>query len=184
MKLLLPIVFLLPGAALAHSNHMGEGALIAGISHPLSGLDHILAMLAVGLWAALLSGRAIWALPLSFVAAMIIGGLVGAVGLTIPGVEPGILASVLGIGAAISLAVRLPTPQAAALVAVFGVFHGHAHGIEGASYAILPYALGFTLSSMMLHGLGLVMGRALQATTLRLLGGLTFVSGLLITIGG
>lgn len=155
------------GAALAHPGH-DHGAL-AGLLHPLTGLDHVLAMLAVGLWGAQLGGRAQWLLPAGFVACLALGGALGMAGMALPMVEAGILASVLLLGALIGFAVRLPLLPSLAIVGVFALFHGFAHGIEmpvagnGASYA-----LGFVAASAALHCVGLVLGRfALPQSWLR-----------------
>lgn len=184
MKRILPILVMFPGAALAHTGHMEDLALVAGLAHPFGGLDHVLAMLAVGLWATMLGGRALWVLPVTFVSAMIAGGVTGTFGMPLPGVEHGILASTLVLGAAISLALKAPLSQAAVLVAVFGVFHGHAHGVEGPSSSLIPYAIGFALSSMILHLAGLLSGRLLHSAALRILGGATVLGGLAVAIGG
>src|SRR3546814_827787 len=116
--------------ALAHTYGVYGGGFGAGFSHPLGGLDHVLAMVAVGVWAAQIGGRAMWLVPAAFVAAMIGGGLVGMAGVPLPMVELGIVASVVLLGALIALQSRLPLPLSMALVALFALFHGHAHGLE------------------------------------------------------
>lgn len=167
---------LMPGAALAHEGH-GAG-LAAGLIHPLTGADHLLAMLAVGLWAASLGGRAVWALPLAFVGALATGAMAGMAGLALPGVEPGILASVVVLGALAALALRLPLAVAVAGVAGFGMLHGLAHGAE-VTGAFAPYAVGFTLTSLALHLAGLGLGRWSGAA--RVLGAGTAVAGLALS---
>lgn len=128
------------------------GGLMHGLEHPVSGLDHICAMLAIGLWAAQQSGKARWMLPVSFVAAMALGGFAGTAGLAFPGVEAGIAASVLILGLLISLAVRLPLLGAVPLVGLFAVFHGHAHGAEmAAGSSGLAFGCGFVLMTALLH---------------------------------
>lgn len=184
MKYYLTVFALLPAPALAHVGHIGDQVFMAGIAHPLSGLDHVMAMVAVGLWAASLGGRAIWALPIAFVMAMGFGGMAGALGLPLPGVEPGILASILVLGGAVSFALKASLAQASVLVAVFGLFHGYAHGAEGPSGGLLLYAAGFILSSLALHLLGLLAGRVLHAAALRVLGGATVFGALALAIGG
>ncbi|MFN3641498.1 MAG: HupE/UreJ family protein [Gemmobacter sp.] len=150
---------LVPAAALAHPGH-GEGdAFLSGVLHPLLGPDHLLAMVAVGLWAALAGRRAVWAYPAAFVAAMLAGGLIGAGAGAIAAVEPAILASVIALGAATALALRLPLGVAVAALAVFGLAHGHAHGVEGPGGA--AYAAGFVLATAALHAGGLALGLAL-----------------------
>ncbi|WP_236461580.1 HupE/UreJ family protein, partial [Pseudomonas syringae] len=116
-------LLLVPTLALAHPGH-GDNGLIAGISHPLGGLDHLLAMLAVGLWAAQQQGAARWALPCTFVGTMLIGGVLGFEGLNLPALESGIAASVLALGLAVALAVRPPLALAVAATALFALFHG------------------------------------------------------------
>lgn len=171
---------LAPGTALAHPGH-GFGFL-EGVTHPLTGADHLAAMLAIGLWAAVLGGRAIWALPLAFMAALAMGGAAGhAFGTVLPGVEPGILASVMVLGAVTALALRVPPLAALVAVAGFGLVHGLAHGAESpANFA--PYAAGFVLASAALHGLGLLLGRSLWLA--RGLGALTALAGVALAVGG
>ena len=150
---------LLPTMAMAHPGH-GEGAaLLSGLTHPLGGLDHVLAMLAVGLWAGITGARAISALPLAFVAAMIAGGALGAMGMGLPMVEPMILASVILTGALAALALRPGLAASLALVAAFGLFHGHAHGTEGPASGLAVYALGFAAATMALHLAGIALVR-------------------------
>jgi urease accessory protein len=122
-------LLLTPAIAFAHPGH-GDSGLIAGISHPIGGLDHLLAMLAVGLWAAQQKGAARWALPCTFVGTMLIGGLLGFEGLELPALESGIAASVLALGLAVALAVRPPLSVAVGATALFALFHGVAHGLE------------------------------------------------------
>lgn len=157
-------------AAFAHTGHGAEG-LLAGIVHPMRGADHLLAMLAVGLWAGMRGGRAAWAWPASFVAFMIVGGALGAAGVRLPFVEAGIVLSVLVLGAMIGLGARLPVLAGAALSAAFAVFHGWAHGAEMPLDASgFAYGAGFVAATATLHGLGLIAVRALGATQARLIG--------------
>ena len=176
------IAILLPGAALAHAGGRVESGLAAGLMHPLGGADHLLAMVAVGLWAGQLGGRARWALPLGFVSAMLAGGALGMAGLGGLAVEPMILASVILLGAAAALALRLPMPVALAAVALFGAAHGHAHGAEAPAAGLVSYAAGFALITTALHGLGIALRVALTraGTALgpRALGVLTAAAGL------
>jgi len=155
----LAAVALIPGMAQAH--HMpGEiRGFNSGLSHPFMGLDHVLAMLAVGLWASQMGGRARWAVPMSFVGVMAMGGLLGMNGVALPGVEAGILASVLVLGLLIASAVRVPVIAGSALVAFFALFHGHAHGTEiAAGVSGFGYAGGFLVATAALHAAGLVLG--------------------------
>lgn len=151
-------------AALAHPGHGDPLGLTHGFFHPLSGLDHVLAMIAVGLYATQLGGRALYLLPAAFVTAMIAGGALGYSGVHLPMVEQGIGFSVILLGAAVALGIQMPTSVAMAIVGLFAVFHGHAHGSEGAAAAsFLPYAVGFVLATTALHfvgiGLGIGLGR-------------------------
>lgn len=145
--------------ALAHTGVHSASGFMSGIAHPLGGLDHALAMIGVGLFAAMLGRQALWALPLSFVAMMLIGGVLGMSGIEIPAVEIGITVSVVVLGAVVSLGWRWPIAAAMALVGAFATFHGYAHGAEipAGSDATL-YSLGFALASVMLHVLGIVFG--------------------------
>lgn len=167
---------LTPVAALAHDGH--AVGFLGGLIHPLTGADHLLAMLAVGLWAGTLGGRAVAALPLAFVGALAAGAGLGAAGLAVPMVEPGILASVMVLGALAALALRLPLPVAAAGVAGFGLLHGLAHGAEMMG-AFAPYAAGFVATSLALHAAGLGLGRWSGAA--RVLGAGTAVAGLALS---
>ena len=153
-----------PALALAHAGHDGGHDLVHGFLHPLGGLDHVLAMVAVGVIAAQLGGRALWALPCSFVATMAIAGLFGMAGLVLPGVEAGIALSLIVLGAVISLRARLAVVVSAAMVAVFAIFHGYAHGLETVSAdAGVAFGLGFVSATMLLHlagiGIGLLISR-------------------------
>lgn len=143
-----------PTLALAHPGHEHSG-LVAGLAHPLGGLDHLLAMAAVGLWAALQSGAARWSVPLAFVLSMLLGGLLGFAGWTLPGLEAGIASSVLALGLLVALAVRPPLAIAVALAGLFAVSHGVAHGLELPALASpISYALGFVVATATLHVMG------------------------------
>lgn len=151
--------------SLAHA-HVGVGQTSGfshGLAHPLTGLDHIAAMVAVGLWAAQRGGRAMWAVPLTFVWVMALGGLFGTVGVSIPFVEPGIVASVLVLGVLIAAAVHFPLVASSLLVGLFAIFHGHAHGAEMLEAASgLAYGIGFVLATALLHVCGIGFGLAAQ----------------------
>jgi urease accessory protein len=147
---------LLSTMAQAHTFGASGGGLAQGFAHPFLGLDHLLAMLAVGLWAAQLGGRARWAVPATFVAMMAAGGLLALAGVALPRVEAGIAASVLVLGLLITTASRLPTWVGAIVVGTFAVFHGHAHGTELPMQASeIAYGVGMLSASALLHGLGL-----------------------------
>jgi urease accessory protein len=147
------------GAAAAHPGHADAGGFAHGFMHPLGGPDHVLAMVAVGLYAALLGGRALWLVPATFVAVMALGGAAGVAGYALPYTELGIALSVVALGLAVALRVSLPTLAAMALAGVFAVFHGHAHGAEMpqdlSGYA---YAAGFLAATALLHGAGIALG--------------------------
>ncbi|MCD0417404.1 HupE/UreJ family protein [Rubrivivax sp. JA1024] len=175
-----------PGLAEAHTGvHLltSEGAA-AGFAHPFLGLDHLLAMVAVGLWAASLGGRARWLVPGSFIALMTFGAIGGASGLALPAVEPMIALSVIALGVLVALAVRVPTGAAAAVVAVFGVFHGAAHGAEMPALASpLAYGLGFVAATALLHGAGLALGGLRsRLPTFRLAGGAIALAGVVLAL--
>jgi urease accessory protein len=155
------LLILLPTAAFAHTGHGDTAGLLHGFMHPVGGIDHILAMVAVGVFAYVLGGKALWLVPLSFVGMMIVGFLLGVAGTDLPFVELGIALSSVVIGGAAALGRPMPVAAASALVGVFAVFHGHAHGAEmPANAAGLEYALGFTLATALLHlsGIGAAMG--------------------------
>ena len=151
------------GSAFAHVG-LGQAAGFAhGVIHPLSGLDHIIAMVAVGLYAANLGGRNLWLLPSAFIATMIFGGILGYSGVPLPLVEGGIGLSVVAMSLAVAAGVNLPTVAAVALVSLFALFHGHAHGSEGAALSsFLPYAAGFVIATASLHLAGIGLGLGLE----------------------
>lgn len=178
------VALLIPSAALAHPGH-DEGQFISGLSHPIGGADHLLAMVALGLLAAQIGGRALWALPTTFVGSMILGGLSGYAGLPFPGVEPMILASVIILGALVAMAARLPLTLLATGTAIFGFAHGWAHGAEGPAQGMIPYAIGFAAMTMALHLAGIAAGKILhRAALLRGLGGGTALAGLALAFWG
>lgn len=146
-------------AAWAHPGSDHLHGFAEGLAHPLTGIDHVLAMLAVGLLAAQLGGRAIWTTPLSFLGMMLCGGILGLTGASLPFSKVGIAAAVVVFGLTLSLGIGLSRLTAAALVGVFAVFHGYGHGIEMPGSAIsLLYAIGFLATSGLLHLGGIVLG--------------------------
>jgi urease accessory protein len=151
---------LMPSLALAHPGIPGHTHdLASGFMHPIGGLDHVLAMVAVGLFAAQLGGRALWLVPASFVAAMAAAGIAGMSGIALPLTETGIALSVIVLGGAIALRLAMPVAAAMALVGFFAIFHGYAHGIETPETASgLLYGLGFVAATALLHGLGIGIG--------------------------
>jgi len=160
MKRLLPVTLALsfvPTVVHAHPAGASLTGAVHGFTHPLFGWDHLLAMLAVGLWAAQRGGRSIWVLPATFVGVMIAGGVLGTAGISLPGVETGILASVLVLGAFIAAAARFSLPVSATIVAVFALSHGHAHGAEmPTSVSGLSYGAGFVAATALLHAAGVL----------------------------
>lgn len=149
----------LPAVALAHPGHGPEAGFAAGALHPLSGLDHVAVMVAVGLLAARLGGRALWLLPLSFLTLMTVGGALAMAGAAVPFTEAMIAVSVVAMLAALILRWTPPAPAAAAMVGAFALFHGLAHGAEMPGNASgVVFASGFVLATALLHGLGLAAG--------------------------
>jgi len=156
------------GPALAHVGVGSTESFVAGIAHPLSGLDHMAVMIAVGLWAALKGGRALWVWPCGFVGVMLIGGALGMAHVPVPFVEPGILASVVALGLLVALAVDLPVWLGAAVVGVFALLHGHAHGSEVAeNIGGIEYMAGFALATALLHLTGIGFALTMQRAHLR-----------------
>lgn len=154
-------LFALPASA--HPGH-DQAGLVAGLMHPIGGLDHLAAMLAVGLWAGLVGGTRRWVWPACFVAAMVAGALAGWSGLPIPAVETAIAASVLALGAAIAAGWSPAVAVGAALIAAFGLAHGHAHGTEMPDGVLLGgYAAGFVTGTALLHAAGLALAVGLPA---------------------
>jgi urease accessory protein len=144
--------------ACAHSGSV-TGGFAGGFAHPLFGPDHIVAMVAVGLWGAFLGAPAIWLLPITFPLVMAFGGVLGIIGVPIPGVEIGIAASAIVLGLMVALAARPPLWVAAALVGAFAIFHGHAHGAElPAAADAVAFSLGFVMATGMLHLCGIAFG--------------------------
>lgn len=178
---------LLAGPALAHTGVGAVHGFGAGLLHPLTGLDHLLAMLAVGLWAGLTGGRARLAYPFAFVAMMFAAGWWGMTGANLPGVETGIAVSIVILGLAIVFRATPPLAAGAAACAIFAIFHGHAHGAElpqGASG--IGYAVGFVLATAGLHATGLgLAGQLARFAPLvtRAIGGGLVVAGVAILAG-
>jgi urease accessory protein len=154
--------------ALAHVGHGSTASFTAGFGHPLGGLDHVAVMVAVGLWAALKGGRALWAWPAAFVGVMLIGGVLGMAHVPVPFVEPGILASVVALGLLVALAVDLPVWLGALVIGVFAIFHGHAHGSEVAeNIGGIEYMAGFAAATASLHAVGIAFALLMQRAALR-----------------
>ena len=158
LTLLVPML-LWAQVALAHPQAGEAKGFLTGFRHPISGLDHVLAMVAVGLWGAQLGSPAIWLLPVAFPMVMALGGTLGLMGIPLPGVEYGIAASAILLGAAVMFEVRPPLAFAAVLVAFFAIFHGHAHGTElPPGESGLLYSIGFVIATGCLHGVGISIG--------------------------
>lgn len=174
--------------AFAHLNPEEHGSFMAGFSHPLFGLDHILVMVAVGLWAAQIGGRALRAVPAAFVAMMAAGFGLALAGLPLPFIEPVILASVVALGLLVAIAARLDVALSAVIVAVFALFHGHAHGGELGVAGAMPFAAGFVIATALLHGAGIALGLGIGriaggGTLTRILGGATALAGMALAFG-
>ena len=176
---------MLAGPAAAHTLGADGAGIAAGLAHPLGGPDHLLAMIAVGLWAGQLGGRGLWLVPSAFVAAMAGGALAATAGIALPGTEHGIVFSLIVVGVLIAAAAKAPLSACAAVVGLFAVFHGHAHGSELPEAAsILGYASGFMLATVGLHAVGIVLSRAAASAAApwasRLAGGAVALAGLVL----
>jgi len=155
------ITMLAATPAAAHVGAGGAHGFMHGLAHPMGGLDHVLAMVAVGIMAAGLGGRAIWMVPAAFLVMMAVGGLLGMAHVSLPYVELGIAASVVVLGLAVALRLPMPTTAAMALVGFFAIFHGFAHGAEmPADASVAGYAAGFILATASLHAIGIALGLA------------------------
>ena len=153
---------LIPTAAFAHPGIGDAHGFVAGFAHPLGGLDHILAMVTVGIFAWQLGGRALWLVPATFVLAMAAGGALAVAGYTLSCTETGIALSVILLGLAVALRVSLPAFAAMALAGLFAIFHGHAHGAEmPQDVSGCEYAAGFMLATALLHAAGIALGFAI-----------------------
>jgi urease accessory protein len=153
------VILLWPLAAWAHVESGQAGGFLSGLSHPVSGLDHVLAMIAVGLWGAQLGSPAVWLLPVAFPMMMAFGGVLGLLGIPVPGVEIGIAVSGIVLGALILGEKKLPLFGALLVVAFFAIFHGHAHGTELApGQNAMLYSLGFVIATGTLHAIGIGIG--------------------------
>lgn len=186
--LFLVLVVLFPTAAFAHSGAGVIGGFQSGFLHPITGYDHLLAMVAVGIWGAQMGGRSVWTLPVVFPLVMAVGGFFGAIGVPLPHVEILIALSVLGLGGAIALQWKAPEMIAIAAVGIFAVFHGHAHGAElpGAADPV-AYGIGFVVATGLIHlagiGFGLVLGKLMNGWVSRGAGALIALAGVYFLIG-
>ncbi|MBE2241412.1 MAG: HupE/UreJ family protein [Burkholderiaceae bacterium] len=176
------VVATVSAPALAHVEAGQATGLLSGFLHPISGLDHVLAMVAVGLWGAILGTPAIWVLPIAFPLVMAMGALLGFLGVPLPGVEYGIAASAILLGAAVAFEVRPPVAFAALLVGVFAIFHGYAHGSElPPGQSALLFSMGFVIATGALHavgiGIGALKGRVWGGAVLRAAGSMVAAGG-------
>lgn len=182
------LIIFYPIVAWAHVDSGQAGGFLSGLSHPISGLDHVLAMIAVGLWGAQLGAPAIWLLPIAFPMMMAFGGMLGLMSIPVPGIEIGIALSAIILGALILGETKMPLPGALLVVAFFAVFHGHAHGteLEQGQNAML-YSLGFVICTGLLHGVGITMGLVhrwqLGRVALRTAGSLVLAGGVIFLWG-
>jgi urease accessory protein len=162
-RLLLGLAAVAAASAHAHTGVHADGGFLTGLAHPFIGLDHLLAMVAVGIWAVQLGGRSLLALPATFVSFMAIGAALGASGVALPQVEGMIALSVLALGIAVGLSAKLAWYWAVPAVAAFAVFHGHAHGAEMPDFgAPWLYFAGFLLATAVLHAGGVAAGVLLK----------------------
>lgn len=182
---------LFPSVALAHTGVGHTSGFFHGFEHPIGGLDHILAMVLVGVLAFQLGGRALYAVPASFVLLMAAGGALGIAGIDVPFVETGIALSIVVFGAAVAFGLKAPVAAVASLVGLFAIFHGHAHGAEmPADASGLGYGLGFMLATAILHAVGILAGFVLAkigsqqgGLLVRLAGGAAALAGVGILAG-
>ncbi|QKV17446.1 HupE/UreJ family protein [Oricola thermophila] len=178
--------------AFAHLDPGEHGSIAAGFSHPLYGVDHILAMVAVGVWAAMIGGRAVWAAPVTFVAVMAAGFAASFAGAPLPFVEPAILASIVAFGLLIALAAPVPVELVLVVTGFFALFHGYAHGSELGAAGALPFGAGFIAATALLHAVGAGTGIAMLKSldnahgrlALRVAGGATAAYGVALAVAG
>ena len=157
--LLCLLLALSAATANAHTGGGAIGGFLSGFAHPLTGLDHVVAMVAVGLWGAFLGAPAIWILPVVFPLVMAVGGVLGVLGVPLPGVETGIALSGVILGLMVAFAAKPPLKIAGAIVGIFAIFHGHAHGTELPEAAsVITYAAGFVIATGLLHLSGIAIG--------------------------
>lgn len=185
-RALLPLLFIaLPTAALAHTGHGEASGFVHGFMHPVGGLDHILAMVAVGVFAYVLGGKALWLVPLSFVLMMAVGFLLGLGQVDVPFVELGIALSSVVIGAAAAWGRPMPVAAAMSLVGVFAIFHGHAHGAEmPVDTSGLAYAAGFIVATALLHAAGIAVAMGVAKLVGKYGKPVAQVAGGLFALGG
>jgi urease accessory protein len=165
LTLVLPAILIASPAA-AHVGVGPTGSFLAGVQHPLLGADHLVVMVAVGVWAALRGGRAVWVWPAAFVTVMLAGFALAMAGIRLPAAEPAVLASVAVLGIAAALALDVPTIAGAAIIFPFALAHGHVHGTEIAGATPLNYVAGFVVATASLHLVGIGLARVAQRPVL------------------
>jgi urease accessory protein len=182
----LVLLLSLPFAVSAHTGAHDTYGLFSGFAHPFSGLDHLLAMLAVGIWTIQMRHKSMWLLPAAFVSVMLLGAVLGLSGLGLPYVETGIALSVLVFGLLIASAIRLPTAFGVCLVAVFALFHGYAHGTEMPAGVASGFMAGFALATALLHISGMASAILLRKfnadLAVRVAGGAMALSGMYMVL--
>jgi urease accessory protein len=190
MRLILICIALsgaLVSSALAHTGIGQANSFASGVAHPLHGTDHVLVMLAVGLWAVLAGGRAIWVWPMAFVATMLAGFAAAMLGLQMPFVEAALSSSVIILGLLVALTIKAPVWLGGAMTGLFAFFHGHVHGTEAVFGNLIPYAAGFSVATAGLLAVGIWLGffaeRSIGKVALRAMGGLTALGGLVLIAG-
>jgi urease accessory protein len=182
-RIITVLLLLLPVTAFAHEGEGVASGFVSGFTHPLFGPDHVIAMIAVGLWGGILGKPAIWMLPVAFPVVMALGGMLGIIGVPIPYVESGIAISGLVLGLLVALMQKMPLWFAATIVSLFGLFHGYAHGVElPNSVTPIAYSIGFVISTGLLHICGIVIGLLIDYSwgkpIVRILGALIALTGL------
>lgn len=191
LQLALLALCLVPTAAFAHVGVGSTSGFVHGFIHPLSGLDHQLAMTLIGIFAYQLGGRALWFVPLTFVIVMALGSFLSVMGVPVPFVEVGIALSVIVLGAIVAFGVKAPVAVAMGVVGLFAIFHGHAHGSEMPLDASgFEYGIGFMMATALLHAVGIGIGvligissKTLGNNVYRVAGGLASVAGVALLLG-
>jgi urease accessory protein len=180
----LAAALIFPCTAFAHTGSGDAAGFVHGFAHPLGGVDHLLAMVAIGVLAAHLGGRALWRVPGTFLLAMALGGMLGMSGVALPSVELVIPMSVVVLGLAIATRTIVPPLSAVALAGVFAVFHGHAHGAEMQDGSGWGYAAGFLMASGLLHAAGIAIGLTLNRLREPVLRGVLAATGGAMVLAG
>ena len=180
-------IILAPSSAWAHGVNTTKGGFLQGLVHPISGPDHVVAMVAVGLWGAVLGPPALWVLPVAFPMVMAFGGLLGFLGIQIPGIEIGIALSAIVMGIMVAIECRPALWISAVIVSIFAIFHGYAHGLElPAGRNALQFSLGFVIATGLLHLIGILLGEARRRprgiAVVKIVGGAIAITGIYLLI--